>query len=122
MGFFKNRFIGENIRIAYDIMRSIECYDIFGLLMSIDFEKAFDTISWDFIFKTFFNFGIFSCVSQNGISFLIFYPQRICRQGYSIPPYLFILSAEILGILRKLNELRLTEKNIRYNKTLMIPL
>lgn len=51
--------MGENIRLVYDIMHFTEYNDIPGLLMLIDFEKAFDSISWNFIYKAleFFNFG-----------------------------------------------------------------
>lgn len=99
-------------------MSYTEFNDIPGLLMLIDFEKAFDTVSWDFIFQTltFFNFGvsikkwikcfyqnISSCVIQNGILSQYFNPQRGCRQGDPVSPYLFILCAEILGILIRNN-------------------
>ena len=50
-GFIKGRFIGENIRIIYDVMNYTERNSIPGLLMLIDFEKAFDSISWDFIYQ-----------------------------------------------------------------------
>ena len=57
-GFIKGRFIGENIRLIYDLMNYTELHRIPGLLMLIDFEKAFDTISWKFMFETldFFKF------------------------------------------------------------------
>ena len=44
-GFIKGRFIGENIRLVYDIMHYTEIIQVPGLLMLIDFEKAFDTVS-----------------------------------------------------------------------------
>ena len=58
-GFVQGCFIGENIRLIYDILQYTEEKDIPGLLLLIDFEKAFDTISWDFLFCVlkFFNFG-----------------------------------------------------------------
>jgi hypothetical protein len=58
-GFISNRYIGENIRLIYDIMQYTEENDISGLLLLIDFEKAFDTVSWNFMQKTlsYFNFG-----------------------------------------------------------------
>lgn len=41
-------------------MHFTEYNDIPGFLMLIDFEKAFDSISWNFIYKAleFFNFGL----------------------------------------------------------------
>lgn len=49
--FLKGRFIGESIRLIYNLMYYTEQNDIPGLLMLIGFEKAFDTISWSFISK-----------------------------------------------------------------------
>ena len=58
-GFVSGRYIGESTRLVYDIMDFTERHDISGQLMLIDFEKAFDSISWNFIYKTlkFFGFG-----------------------------------------------------------------
>ncbi|WP_419623732.1 RNA-directed DNA polymerase [Thiolapillus sp.] len=58
-GFLKGRYIGENIRLLYDTLVYTEKEEIPGLLLLIDFEKAFDSISWSFMQKclNFFNFG-----------------------------------------------------------------
>ena len=58
-GFIAGRFIGENIRLIYDVLFETKQQNIPGLILSIDFEKAFDTVSWKFISKTldYFNFG-----------------------------------------------------------------
>ena len=87
--------------------------------MLIDFEKAFDSLSWDCIFKTvdLFNFGnsikdwiktfysgIKSCIIQNGITSYYFFPQRGCRQGDPLSSYLFLVCAEVLGILIRNNK------------------
>ena len=58
-GFLKGTFIGENTRLVYDITQYCEERNIPGLLMLIDYEKAFDSTSFRFIEKTllFFNFG-----------------------------------------------------------------
>ena len=58
-GFISGRFIGENIRLLYDVIDFIEKNDLPGMLLLIDFEKAFHSVSWDFLFDVldFFNFG-----------------------------------------------------------------
>ena len=50
-GFIKGRYIGESTRLIYDIMNYTEVTNKNGLLMLIDFEKAFDSISWKFMYK-----------------------------------------------------------------------
>ena len=82
------------------------------MILSVDFEKAFDTVSWKFIEKVlnYFNFGLSiiswiklfqngseSCIIQNGFMSDFLRLKRGCRQGDQILPYIFILCAEILG-------------------------
>ena len=59
-GYLKGRFIGENTRVLYDLMKITEEKSIPGLLLLIDFEIAFDTVEWSFIDNClkYFNFGI----------------------------------------------------------------
>ena len=57
-GFMSDRFTGDNIRLVYDIFNfSLERKQK-GMLLLIDFEKAFDSVAWSFIEKVFkyFNF------------------------------------------------------------------
>ena len=58
-GFISGRYIGQNIRLLSDIMEFSDCKKIQGILLLVDFEKAFDTLEWSFILKTLdaFNFG-----------------------------------------------------------------
>jgi hypothetical protein len=58
-GFITGRYIGDNIRLIYDMLQFTEENDIPGLLLLIDFEKAFDSISWEFLLSVlkFFNLG-----------------------------------------------------------------
>ena len=57
-GFFEGRFIGENIMDIYDLMNYCDINKIPGLMITVDFENAFDTVKWEFIDKTLdaFNF------------------------------------------------------------------
>ena len=83
MGFLKNRTTGENIRLIDSTIKYASTKQIPGLLLFIDFEKAFDSIEWPFIERTLkhFNFGaslvtwfklfytnISSCIQNNGWS------------------------------------------------------
>ena len=112
-GYIKGRFIGCNIRIIEDTIIFTELNDLPGIVLTIDFEKAFDSISWKFLDKALeaFNFGIMfrkyikllynnisTAVINNGDISSWFSPKRGVRQGCPISPYLFILAVELLAI------------------------
>ena len=44
-GFIKGRFIAESTRLFHDVMNYTEIKKINGLLMFINFEKDFDSVS-----------------------------------------------------------------------------
>ena len=116
--FIQGRNISSNYRFIYDTLVYTHNNDIPGMLLSIDFEKAFDSISWAFMFKAFeyFNFGpgfmkwirtlysnISSCVSINGQYTDWFQIERGVRQGDPSSAYLYLVCAEILSLMIKSN-------------------
>ena len=104
-GFIKGRYIGENIRLIYDVMQVITEEKMKGLLLIVDFEKAFDSISRKFIGKCLQYFGFGSsiiswiktlimsagaCVVQNGHKSHFFPVRRGTRQGDPLSGYIYI--------------------------------
>ena len=118
-GFVANRFIGDNIRLIYDLISYLNSENLPGLLLCLDFEKAFDSLNWRFMHDVLnaFKFGpgfrrwietfyknIKSSVSLNGQMSSWFNIGRGCRQGDPISPYLFILCVEILAVMIREND------------------
>ena len=117
-GFLKGRYIGQNIRLIYDTLVFTEKKNIPGMLLLVDFEKAFDSVSWSFLKKSlnFFNLGsefirwvevfycdITTCVSVNGQYSQWFPIERGVRQGDPSSPYLYLICAEILSLMIRKN-------------------
>ena len=113
-GFLKGRYIGENIIRITSLMDYLDETGESAILLSADFEKAFDCLEWSFIdfCLKHFKFGlsirkwvkvfytdITTRVSNNGWATYIFMPTRGSRQGCPLSPYVFIICAEILACL-----------------------
>ena len=56
IGFIKERYIGENIRLINDLMEQTNATKIPGLLLALDFRKAFEWTLIQYALQK-FNFG-----------------------------------------------------------------
>ena len=50
-GFIKDRYIGENIRLLFDVLEYVDENELSSLLFFSDFEKAFDSLDHQFMIR-----------------------------------------------------------------------
>ncbi len=106
-GYLKGWYIGHNIRLLEDVSFFTKYNNLPGILLSVDFEKAFDSLNWNFLYKTlkkvhfgknFINYvktmynGIESTVLNNENTSKFFKLEHWVRQGCPMFAYLFIIS------------------------------
>ena len=118
-GFISGRYIGDSTRLIYDLISIAEQKNIPGLLMLVDFEKAFNSISWNFLYSVLkllgfgpsiikwihtFNKNIKATIMQCGVMSSFINIEKGCHQGDPIAPYLFIICAQILNLMLKYNQ------------------
>ena len=78
-----NRFLGESVRLISDILEITKTLNIDGFILTMDIEKAFDSVDQPFLFATLERFGfdpyfldwikvllnkLESCVINGGVS------------------------------------------------------
>ena len=113
-GFMLGRYMGDNLVALTSIVNHSNKTNQSAILLSFDFEKAFDTVEWLAIinFLRYFNFGekiitiikalytdTTSIVQNNGCTSEAFPIERGLRQGDALSCYLFTLVIEVLGIM-----------------------
>ena len=55
--YIKGRFLGESVRLISDIFETTKSFNIEGYILTIDIEKAFDSVEHQFLFKALEKFG-----------------------------------------------------------------
>ncbi|XP_071729377.1 uncharacterized protein [Rutidosis leptorrhynchoides] len=114
--FLKGRFILDGVLVANEMIDDLKKKKKKCMIFKVDFEKAFDSINWEFLFKVMERVGfdlkwrrwIRACLSSASVSVLVngsptdeFRLHRGIKQGDPLSPYLFIIVAEGLNPLIK---------------------
>jgi len=51
MAFTKNRYILDSMACAHEILTTTRNMNAEAVFLKLDFEKAFDSVSWKFLFE-----------------------------------------------------------------------
>ena len=106
------RYIGENVAFLRDVVSYATTFDAPVVILSLDQEKAFDRVDWNFMHATLRKMGfgtsflkwvnlfytsVQSSVNVNGYLSRFFSLSRGVRQGCPLSPLLYVLVAEVLA-------------------------
>ena len=127
------RFISEGGRLISDILQIKDLLKIKGLLLTLDIEKAFHSVGYQFLINILKTFGFEknlvrwikillknqeSCIINGKITTKYFKLERGTGQGDPISAYLFILVLEVVFAVIKSNQnidkLRIFEHDFLY--------
>ena len=111
-GFIRGRYIGDNVMEIYSLIANAQVEDEEGMLLLLDIEKAFDSVSWGFLHKVMVTFGFPESfcnwirivyrekeirILNNGHASDSIFPTNGVAQGCGLLPLLFVLTIEALA-------------------------
>jgi len=115
----KGRGILDSVIMANEAIEDLKRGGRSDLCLKVDFEKAYDSVRWDFLYDMLHKLGFHNkwimrmrgCMESTTVSVLVngsptkeFKPTRRLRQGDPLTPVLFIVVAEGLAGLVMLNQ------------------
>ena len=116
-GFIRGRYSFSNLRRLFNIIYNSPPSNTTEVLISLDAEKAFDRVEWEYLFYTLHKFGFgqsyiswikllyrspTASVRTNNILSKPFCLERSTRQGCPLSPLLFAIAIEPLAIALRL--------------------
>ena len=119
-GFIKGRQASNNTRRLYDLIHYSSLQQESTIIVTLDAEKAFDRVNWNFLFTTLQKFGFgesfinwikilytapSATVTTNGLTSQSFTLHRGTRQGCPLSPSLFTIFIEPLAAAIRQNPL-----------------
>ena len=115
--FLKGRGILDSVLTANEVLEELRKKRRSGLCLKVDFEKAYDSVRWEFLYDMLSKMGFHSlwiswirgCMDSATVSVLVngspteeFKPTRGLRQGDPLAPFLFLVVVEgLAGIVRE---------------------
>jgi len=117
LAFLKNRGILDSVLLTNEMVEDLKRGGKSGLCLKVDFEKAYDSVRWEFLYDMLQKLGfhkrwimwIQGCLESATVSVLVigspteeFKPSRGLTQGDPLAPFLFLVVAEgMAGLVRQ---------------------